>query len=254
VVVLPPPEIGLLNDPEACLTGEISFASTSFAATPLSYLWDVGDGTVYMDSSFQHRYEQAGSYPISLTIRTDSGCVAELTLGSQVRIHPDPIAAFTISPLEVSLLDPEVLVEDVSQDAVEWSYTVEGLTITEPSFGYEFIEGGRRTVIQTVVSPFGCIDTTSRVVTVSDHLIYVPNAFTPDGDGVNDMWLPSVRGARLYELFVHDRWGREVFRTSDPQEGWSGAGEGEGVYNYVVRLAEFGAFRKEYRGHFSLLR
>lgn len=154
----------------------------------------------------------------------------------------------------MSLLDPEVVVEDHAQDAVEWSYVVEGITIDEPSFGHEFTDGGRRTITQTVVSQFGCMDSTSRIVTVSDHLIYVPNAFTPDGDGVNDTWAPSVRGARLYDLVVMDRWGKEVFRTTNPQEEWSGSGEGEGMYNYVIRLAEFGAFHKEYRGHFTLLR
>jgi gliding motility-associated-like protein len=254
VVVMPPPEIGLFNDPEVCLNGAISFSSTSTATTPLSYSWDVGDGNVYTDSTFQHLYSGPGGYSITLTIRTDSGCIAERSLGSQVRIHPNPIAAFTVSPLEVSLLDPEVVVEDHAQDAVEWSYVVEGITIDEPSFGHEFTDGGRRTITQTVVSQFGCMDSTSRIVTVSDHLIYVPNAFTPDGDGVNDTWAPSVRGARLYDLVVMDRWGKEVFRTTNPQEEWSGSGEGEGMYNYVIRLAEFGAFHKEYRGHFTLLR
>jgi gliding motility-associated-like protein len=254
VIVLPPPVIGLFNDPEACPDEGIAFASTSTGSTTLRYLWDVGDGTIYNDSAFQHTYSQAGVFPVSLTIRTDSGCIAERTLDSEVRIHPEPIAAFTVSPLEVSLLDPEVLVADRSQDAVDRSFSVEGLILTDSLFTYEFTDGGRRTITLTVTSPFGCIDTTSRVVTVSDHLLYIPNAFTPDGDGVNDTWSPSVRGARLYELTVFDRWGRVVFSTTDPSAGWSGAGEGEGMYNYVVRLAEYGAFRKEYRGHVSLLR
>jgi hypothetical protein len=93
-----------------------------------------GDGNVYTDSTFQHLYSGPGGYSITLTIRTDSGCIAERSLGSQVRIHPNPIAAFTVSPLEVSLLDPEVVVEDHAQDAVEWSYVVEGITIDEPLF------------------------------------------------------------------------------------------------------------------------
>ena len=109
-------------------------------------------------------------------------------------------------------------------------------------------------ITQIVTNEFGCSDTTTRLVIVSDHLLYVPNAFTPDGDGLNDTWAPSVRGARLYELIVFDRWGREVFRTTEPKDAWTGQGEGQGVYNYTIRLAEFGAFRKEYNGHVTLLR
>jgi gliding motility-associated-like protein len=89
---------------------------------------------------------------------------------------------------------------------------------------------------------------------VSDHLIYVPNAFTPDGDGLNDQWAPSVRGARLYDLVVFDRWGQEEFRSTDPKAAWDGSGYPQGVYNYTIRLAEFGAYRAEYTGHFTLLR
>jgi gliding motility-associated-like protein len=85
-----------------------------------------------------------------------------------------------------------------------------------------------------VFTEHGCSDSTIRVVTVSDHLVYVPNTFTPDGDGINDTWAPSVRGARLFELRLFDRWGREVFSTTDPRAVWSGDGEEQGVYHYTL--------------------
>jgi gliding motility-associated-like protein len=256
VVVYPPPVIGLVAEMAVCDGGALLFSSTSSAWTSIQHQWDMGDGTTLYGPDVEHIYPGPGSYSPTLTIRTDSGCVAELSMStpSMVTVHALPTAGFRIDPQEVSLLDPEVEVQDLSLGAVSWSYEVEDVQYTEPSFTYAFQDGGRRTIVQSVISSEGCVDTTSRVVTVSDHLVHVPNAFTPNGDGVNDVWSPVVRGARTYELFVHDRWGREVFRTTDPGASWSGEDAGDGMYEYVIRLAEFGAFRKEYRGHFLMLR
>jgi len=256
VVVLPPPVASLVQGPDICAMGAVPFASTSTAGTPLTYEWRINGEMVSLDSAFSRVFDVPGTYFTTLTIRTDSGCVAERSAEAPAAlvVHPIPVAAFTIDPLEVSLLDPEVVIVDGSQDAVSWTYEVEGILLDGPDHTYEFTDGGRRTVLLAVTSEFGCVDTASRVVTVSDHLLYVPTAFTPDGDGVNDTWLPSVRGARLYELAVFDRWGRQVFATTDPRAGWGGEGEGEGMYNYVIRLAEYGAYHTEYRGHFTLLR
>jgi len=256
VVVFPRPVISFLNETTACVGEALAFSSLSTAWTPLSLNWDLGDGTASTDSSFMHTYSDPGVYTVALTIATDSGCVAEETMVRlhEIVIHPKPTAAFTALPSEVSLMDPKVEVTDYADLAVEWSYTVEGNDYDAPSFAHEFQDGGQFTLTQTVTTEHGCTDSTTRVVIVSDHLIYVPNAFTPNGDNVNDTWVPSVRGARLYELVVFDRWGKEVFRTQDPKATWSGDGLAEGVYNYTIRLAEYGTFRKEYTGHVSLLR
>jgi len=91
-------------------------------------------------------------------------------------------------------------------------------------------------------------------VNVTDHLFYAPNAFTPDGDGLNDTFAPSVRGARLYEIVIVDRWGVERFRSTDTKAEWSGDGLPQGIFTYNVRIAEWGAYRKEYKGFVTLLR
>lgn len=256
VVVFPAPVAGLVVGDNVCAGEEVELASMSTSASALSYQWSINNEIVSSDSAFSWTATTAGSYSVSLTIRTDSGCVAERVVDAPgpIQIYPLPTAAFLVEPVEVSLLAPEVMINDRSQDAVSWVYMVEDMMVQDSSFSYTFTEGGRRVITLAVESVHGCSDTTSRAVTVSDHLLYVPTAFTPNADGRNDDWLPSVRGARLYELTVFDRWGKQVFTTVDPREGWNGDGAQEGLYNYVIRLAEFGAERKEYRGHFTLLR
>lgn len=94
-----------------------------------------------------------------------------------------------------------------------------------------------------------------------DLLIYVPNTFTPDGDGINDAFLPSLDGfaMREYNLTIWNRWGELIFETNDESEAWDGSHGGalvqDGVYIWQVELhAHEFVGRKKLRGHVTLLR
>jgi gliding motility-associated-like protein len=71
--------------------------------------------------------------------------------------------------------------------------------------------------------------------------IYVPNCFTPNGDGINDVFKPFVSNVVGYDLKVFDRWGGGVFHSNNPSEAWQGGGQSneqqnlpDGVYNYLL--------------------
>jgi gliding motility-associated-like protein len=256
VIVYPYPVADFINGSLACVGDAFPFASLSSAWTPFTLAWDLGDGTQRGDSAFWHTYAQAGTYGVSLTITTATGCVASVTANrpGAVVVHPSPTAAFTALPEEVSLLRPNVAVTDYSALAAEWLYVVEGERITAPDFEHVFSEPGQYIITQLVTTEHGCTDSTTRLVVVSDHLFHAPNAFTPDGDGKNDEWRPMVLGAREYELVIYDRWGIERFRTTETDKGWSGDGLPASVFVYTARIKEWGARAKDYVGHFSLLR
>src|SRR5690606_15222487 len=77
-----------------------------------------------------------------------------------------------------------------------------------------------------------------------DLVYYIPNAFTPDGDGLNDVFKPvfSHIDESSYHIRIFDRWGRVVFESDDADEGWRGDQRGDGhrvrwnVYNFVIRV------------------
>ncbi len=256
VTVFPFPVADFTSDTRSCVGAVFGFQDLSTAATPLSYNWDLGDGTTTTEVEPQHQYAEPGVYTVTLTVSTESGCIGSDTrvLQDQVEVFPNPVAAFSALPREVSVFDPRITVEDFSVDAVSWEYAVEGNTFLGPDFDYSFLEGGRFEITLRVLSGNGCPDVTTRTVFVSDHIFWAPNAFTPDGDGVNDTWSPTVIGARNYELEIFDRWGNLRFRTEDPKQGWDGEGLPSTVFTYRVRIKEWGADSKEYVGHFSLLR
>lgn len=256
VVVYPLPIVDFTNDPNACVGSPFAFDNLSTAWTPFTYEWDLGDGTVLHDSDLVHIYANPGTYTVSLTAATTTGCIYEETVEriGLVHVFPSPVAAFTALPAEVSIFDPHVWVEDYSSLSVDWSYLIEGQEVRDARFEHWFDEGGQFTITQVVTTTDGCTDSTTRVVIVSDHVFYAPLAFTPDGDDLNEEWLPVVKGAREYELVIFDRWGEERFRTTDPKKGWTGDGLPQGLFLFTARVKEFGSFAKDYVGHFSLLR
>ncbi len=256
VIVMPFPEAAFTSESMACVGAWFAFEDLSTAATPLNYLWDLGDGTTSSAQHPVHQYQDPGSYTVTLIVNTTNGCVAadSLTLVDQVEVYPLPVAGFDVDPAELSMINARVEVTDRSQGAVQWTYHVEDQVIHDPNFVHWFDDAGQVTIWQTVVSPHGCVDTTSRAVWITDHLFFAPNTFTPNGDGLNDSFAPVVKGARLYDLRIYDRYGAEVFNTREPKGEWAGDEMPEGVYQYVARIGEHGPYRKEYRGHITLVR
>ncbi|MBK9512931.1 MAG: gliding motility-associated C-terminal domain-containing protein [Flavobacteriales bacterium] len=90
--------------------------------------------------------------------------------------------------------------------------------------------------------------------------IFVPNSFTPNGDGTNEVWQPVVCPALAYEAAVYDRWGIRIFQTTDPNEAWTGTFGGAddpapiGVYTYTVNVTEEQGAPKALVGHVTLVR
>src|SRR5690606_5109344 len=112
VVVHPYPIPALLSETEVCAGNPIQFTNLSEALTPMTYFWTFGDGGNSTDEHPLHIYEQSGQFTVTLTVSTDSGCVAQRTLSvpGQVTIFPNPVAAFTALPITMSILDPWVTV------------------------------------------------------------------------------------------------------------------------------------------------
>jgi gliding motility-associated-like protein len=93
-------------------------------------------------------------------------------------------------------------------------------------------------------------------------LVNVPNAFTPDGDGINDVFFVSLSAVPLdLEWSIFNRWGELVFESTDPMAQWDGTYQGQpapqGVYVYQLtyrKVAETGVVAEKLRGHVTLLR
>ena len=109
-----------------------------------------------------------------------------------------------------------------------------------------------------VTTEFGCKDTISKIVEVRDEfLIFIPNAFTPNGDGNNDNFRPKGLGIKTYVLSIFDRWGNLIFQSGD--KGWDGTYKGnlcqDDIYVYkIIVIDNNNNLKHEKTGHVSLLK
>ncbi len=100
--------------------------------------------------------------------------------------------------------------------------------------------------------------------TLDDELhVWIPNAFTPNFDGANDVFVPVISGPELemYELIILDRYGKEVFYSKDPSEVWNGSVKGGGylsttnIFIYFLKVKSVASLEVEtFRGHVVLVR
>ncbi|MBK7942657.1 MAG: gliding motility-associated C-terminal domain-containing protein [Flavobacteriales bacterium] len=234
---------------------------------PGSFLWDLGNGTT-SDSTVVvgALYDQPGTYDITLTIDAGNGCSATVVVQDAVAVFERPVAAFTMLPPVVSTLDPKVYFNNTSIGATAYSWDFGGLggsTAADPVFDFpDALEGQYEVCLIAYAAPT-CADTLCQPITVSPELVVnVPNAFTPDGDGINDGFRPVTVGVDpdQYVFRITDRWGQVLFSTNDPEAAWDGRyANGEEVQQgvYIWQLEAKGSTttaRVARTGHVTLVR
>lgn len=258
VTVNGPDEPGISVDTvEGCAPLCVSLSGSS--AADVEWEWDLGDGTTAQGMEVAHCYD-AGQYFVTLTVTDDSGCTNSLTLSDPVMAQSAPVASFSALPSVTTIASPSIQFVDASTDAAVWIWDLgDG---SEPVHGVDrfvhtYGDVDCYDVELTVASELGCEDVASLSVCVEDEFaFYAPNAFTPDGDGINDVFAiaTTVASPKDYELVIHDRWGRMVTVLTKASEGWDGQDVPVGVYVWHMRLRDTEGRIQEGSGHVTLLR
>lgn len=153
---------------------------------------------------------------------------------------------------------------DQSAGAISWTwYFGDGAIDSGQTVTHTYDTAGQFMVTLVVINKWGCVDSINKaVVIISDYMLYIPNAFTPDGDGLNEYFLPTGEfvGVVKYEMYIFNRWGEVLFTTSDILKGWDGASDktGEkvqdGAYPYMIRVQNQKDETSVFRGMILLLK
>jgi gliding motility-associated-like protein len=132
--------------------------------------------------------------------------------------------------------------------------------IENPS--HDYTRAGYYTITLTATDSAGCVDSIKNRVTVEvPYFFYIPNSFTPDGDGLNEYFAPQGQGVDpdSYSMQIFDRSGMLIFSTRNPFDYWDGRNKygqicPEGVYVYIIRLRNQNFEDKEYTGSVTLIK
>jgi gliding motility-associated-like protein len=244
------------------LCTELSFNSSS----PIQgYNWSLGNGVTGSATTVQTCYNSQGVYTINATATDIYGCSNSTTF--TVEVYPKPVADFNFAPIKPIEKIEEVTFTDASHNGTitTWNwyfYNNASVTSTQQNPTYTYPDAGEYPIVLVVKNSNGCIDTLiKKIVVGEDYGIYVPNAFTPNGDGVNDVFQPKGFGITKYELNIFDRWGEKVFSTKTFEEGWDGTIKGrtnksieEGSYSWLINVTNVYGKAHELKGHVTLMK
>lgn len=239
MVELVQPELG--DDRLICSDEELVLSVSPGDAT---VLWSTGSDTASITVT------TSGTYAVTLS---QDGCSVDdvVTITVRERITQlDLPEMLSICPGRTLLLDAGSLPD------TEYLWSTGDI---EPRLLVR--EPGTYTLVATGI----CVDASATVTVVPgdcEAVIFVPNAFTPNADGFNDVFLPSVQGpADNYRLEIFNRWGEVLFSTNDREQGWDGgyggSGSQDGVYIWAITYTEFtelGRTGRRLVGHVTLLR
>lgn len=223
---------------------------TNLSANYNSIFWDFGDGNSSTEINPTHTYSIAGKYSVSLVAISQEGCVGYYSKNLLIDARSVPIADFKTNPeSKIKISKPDVEFIDLSKGNVNnWNWSIEGDIFSElQNPVYRFADTGSYNVKLWIKSVEGCEDTISKTVLINgDLIIYIPNTFSPNNDGVNDTFLPlgTYINPKGYNLKIFDRWGQIVFETNDVLKGWDGdTGTGNvkptQVYYWQLNVKDF---------------
>lgn len=265
VTVEPIPTIDFSSDfTSGCSPLEVQFDNQTIGNN--TYQWNFGDGTTSNLENPIHTFITSGCKNITLIATSINGCTNTWIKDNFICVSENPTVQFTANINEISSQNSTVEFTNSSSGATSftWSFGDGNFSNEEsPSHDYNpyLLENQLVTLIGT--NSMGCID--SAMVTIyftSIPSIYVPNAFTPNGDEFNQTFLPKAGDGidvTNYLFYIFNRWGGLVFETNDIHIGWDGtfmgfpSPEGEYIWKMQYGIID-GIDRIERIGHLNLLR
>ncbi len=262
VLVYQEPTIGFyLDDSLLCAPYTANFLDSSFATTPINYFWDFGNGFNSTDANPTTVYANPGSYDVSLTIWTDSGCVDTLTLvkPNYVEVFPSPIAGIDADRYTVNPYDPYVeFTEDCFNHSSFEIHVDTNISTTSP-YVHGFIESGDHFPFVVAFNQNGCTDTAwTQIYVEPEQTILIPNAFTPNGDGKNDYLSPIILDVQSFEFRIFNRLGKLIYESDTYGDQWDGKYKGQkvpdGVYVFQLKYVDLALIPHERYGHITVLR
>ncbi len=193
----------------------------------------------------------------SFTISISDSCGNTLSKTINISIQ-NPIADFNYYYVDNNVIQT---IDLSSSDVISWFWDFsDEINYFTQNPKHEFSDTGQFVVTLVVENEFSCRDTAQKIImSYPPTVFYIPNAFTPNADGTNELFGGKGEGFIEYEMRIFDRWGTELFYTDKYGRGWPGTFKNGskapiGVYVYMIKVKAPTGRVREFVGHFSLIR
>lgn len=241
VQVVPLPQFNFTsNATTGCAPLNVQFNSSSASALS-NCIWsidgqNVGNGC----GSFNYNFQSAGCFTVALTSTDGNGCSNTVSITDMVCVDLFPEAAFQWTPITPSLNNPIVEFSNLSLGNTTNQWNIDGETSSNVDAQYIFNEtiGSSFEACLEVSNQYGCADSVCYTVFVNrEEMVFVPNSFSPNDDGLNDVFFPVLSGFNLneiqYEFGIYNRYGERIFYSQDPEQAWIGNAFGNDYYAQI---------------------
>lgn len=209
------------------------------------YQWTINgkaDTSMVAANSYETFFAGPGCQRVSVVQTSATGCTLKTDTSCIIQLTETPMAGFSLSDSIIVHTQKSIRITDESYRAESWLYWAnEEIIAQQPDYTWVVADTGTYHIAQTVFNSVGCSDTARHLFQkIIEPNVYLPNAFTPDGDGLNDVFqLRSTEAfTKGFRITIFDRWGKAVFTSSDPLFTWDGTANGtdlgSGIFAYEV--------------------
>lgn len=241
------------NSDKGCAPETIVFSAKE-SKNASAYQWQFEEGASGRGQTGIHQFKSAGYQEVQLIVSNSVGCSD--TAFANIDLSPQPKADFAFlepdTPSSYTLNQDKLAIDNRSEKArnYQWSFG-DGFESQQANPRHIYQEVGKYPVTLVAEGKYGCTDSLKKLVEVkaTPHL-YIPTAFSPDGDGLNDQFSVEATNVKDFEIKIYNRWGERVYQASKTGFQWDGTYKGEqvqvGTYMFVATARSIdGEFLKQ---------
>ncbi len=255
VIIDPLPIVTAGSNTPVCVGGVLLLNASSNDSVTYSWYGPVGFADTKANPMVTHvNIYEAGNYVVTATNK--EGCISvPVTV-------PVAVVSITLGPITSSqtIHSGSSVQLDIS-GGLYYTWLPNNGTLSNPNINNPLATpvDSVTTYKAIVMNQYGCKDSATVTITLDYSHDFIPTAFTPNNDGMNDVFrLGNARFDRLADFVIYDRWGNVVFQTNDKTKGWDGTVNGQpadmGVYHYMIMVTEPDNSYKQFKGDVTLIR
>ncbi len=244
----------LVSDTLLCTDEEVTIGLSSSVN---QVNWTTSDGTDFTTESWTYSWTKAGYYSIQVEIEDIDGCKADTVFTNRIQVVNAAKAQMSLSSRTLELGEDELSGNSIDNNAVNWFWNIEdGSTYSTGRMLHIFQDTGRYAIQLEVEDIAGCSDIAFDTVLVYDKaVIWFPDAFTPNKDGVNEDFAPVFLDLASGSYKIYNRWGAVVYACEDILScSWDGGDNEAGIYLIVFQGISKRGERLSHTGSIHLIR